>query len=204
MSDYKVSETITNALKNTKYFEKIDKIKFYVGTIVIVTSIIGLSNICSNYYTCCRIKQLEDKMDTSHREKSKGKEKEKDKDKEKEKEKDKEKEKEDIIANLVKLEKKINISIDARNKLTEKIIEIKLLLLNMNSHSIQNIISRNVSSTSFSPMKPEELLIDTTFCHDDDVDDDYDYDELQHECYDVIPLNNLKKNTALSWLYNIM
>jgi hypothetical protein len=32
---------------------------------------------------------------------------------------------------------------------------------------------------------------------------DQEYDELSNECYDNIPLNNLKKNNSLSWLYNI-
>jgi hypothetical protein len=30
---------------------------------------------------------------------------------------------------------------------------------------------------------------------------DDDYDELENECYDSIPMSNLKKNTGLNWFF---
>jgi len=55
------------------------------------------------------------------------------------------------------------------------------------------ICTTGTSMSSFSPIKiPTNIY--------DDIREN-DYDELMNECYDTIPLNNVKKNTGLSWLF---
>lgn len=53
-----ISETITNVFKKTKVFEKIAKIEFYIGSFVVVSSIIGITNIYMNYYNFNKIENL--------------------------------------------------------------------------------------------------------------------------------------------------
>jgi len=40
----KISETITNAFKKTKVFEKIGKIEIYIGSFIAVSTIISLTS----------------------------------------------------------------------------------------------------------------------------------------------------------------
>ena len=87
-----------------------------------------------------------------------------------------------IINKLVEQAKNADISY----KLIDKIIEIQ--------HFKPEMISASTSISSFSQNLPPEN-------HDIYVIDkkNNDDDELINECYDSIPLNNLKKNTGLNW-----
>jgi hypothetical protein len=46
----KIAESITNILKKTKVFEKIDEIQFYIGSFFLISSIYFTGNIVSKYY----------------------------------------------------------------------------------------------------------------------------------------------------------
>lgn len=58
----KISETISNVFKKTEVFEKMGKIQFYVNSFLIVSSIIGLTNIYINYCNIDKINNLEKKI----------------------------------------------------------------------------------------------------------------------------------------------
>jgi hypothetical protein len=58
-----LSEIISNAIRNTKVFEKIEKIEFYIGSFVIMSTIVGLTNIYMNYNNSNKIKELEEKLE---------------------------------------------------------------------------------------------------------------------------------------------
>lgn len=58
----KISETISNIFKKTEVFEKMGKIQFYVNSFLIVSSIIGLTNIYINYCNIDKINNLEKKI----------------------------------------------------------------------------------------------------------------------------------------------
>ncbi len=77
---------------------------------------------------------------------------------------------------------------DISYKLIDKITEIQ--------HFKPEMIAASTSISSFSQNLPPENddidVIDKNNKYDDD-------DELINECYDSIPLNNLKKNTGLNW-----
>jgi hypothetical protein len=55
--------------------------------------------------------------------------------------------------------------------------------------------------TTFSPIKIPSVLDESIVNNVTDDNKDKEYDELLNECYDAIPLNNLKKTTGLSWLF---
>jgi hypothetical protein len=63
------------------------------------------------------------------------------------------------------------------------------------------------SSTSISPFSPlrKVFSIENELCihpiTEKSFNDDSEDNELLNECYDSIPLNNLKKTTGLSWLF---
>lgn len=176
----RVSETITSAIKKTLAFEKICKIEFYVGTFVIMSSIIGLTNIYINYHNANKIKNLEEKLEGS----------------------------ENILRYKIEMNNKQNIlyfnkiieqlkietsvSIDTQQKIIEKLMEITVLMQN----SKKDVISASTSVTTFSPIKSVNTIDD--WKHDIIEQED---DELMNECYDTIPLNNLKKTTGLSWIF---
>lgn len=65
---------------------------------------------------------------------------------------------------------------------------------------LQDDKQRGVSySDTFSPIKPPEIIEPDKLSPKSDIDDNDD--ELLNECYDAIPLNNIKKHTKLTWLY---
>jgi hypothetical protein len=180
----KISETITNAFKKTKVFEKIGKIEIYIGSFIAVSTIISLTSLYMHYSNMSKIKSLEDKIEGS-----------------------KNVLKHNIEVNRLqntmrydKIVKHIKdekvILIDTENKIIEKIMDVKLLLQNPK----KDLVSESTSMSTFSPFK-SICSIDgwkDNIIHQEDVKEIED-DELLNECYDTIPLNNLKKNTG-SWL----
>ena len=182
----KVSEAITNAFKKTKVFEKTDKILICFWTFIISSSIVGLSNIYINYCNSKRLKNLEEKIESS----------------------------ENVLKNIEINRKKnamcynkiieqlkynISVSTDMQQILNEKLLEIKELLQNPKK---ELIMSTNTSVTTFSPIKSVNSMDDLK--HNVIEQEEpvfYEDDELMNECYDSIPLNNVKKNTGLTWLF---
>ena len=180
----KISETITNAFKKTKVFEKIGKIEVYISSFILVSTIISLTNIYMHYCNMDKIKSIEDKIEGC----------------------------ENVLKHNIEINRLQNslcnhriiknikdgtaISINAEKKIIEKIMDLKLLLQN----SKKDLVSESTSMSAFSPFKSIDS-IDGWKEHiikQEDVKEMED-DELLNECYDSIPLNNLKKNTN-SWL----
>ena len=171
----KISETIINVFKKTEVFEKIDKmgkIQFYVNSFLIVSSIIGLTNIYINYCNIDKIEKLEGKI----------------------------KECENILKYNIKINRKQNQiiynnlinEVELTSKLVNQIKELKLYKPEM--------ISASTSISTFSPLKiilpPENNDCDNHIMHKEIEDN-----ELLNESYDSIPMNNLKKNASLIWLF---
>lgn len=190
----KISETITNVFKKTQLFEKIEKMEFYIRTFVVISSIISLSSIYINYYNTDKIKRLEEKIQGS----------------------------ENIIKYNIEINRKQNEII--YNKLIEEVkneLEKSSKLINIINEK-QNFKPEMLSvTTSISSLSLEidYLIKDNNENNDhldddndnnennddldyDDLDYDDDDDELINECYDAIPLNNLKKNISLNWFLN--
>lgn len=182
----KISETITNVFKKTEVFEKIEKIQFYIGSFIVVSSIIGLTSIYINCYNTDKIKHLEDKIKVT----------------------------ENILKYNIEVNRKQNQII--YNKLIEQLkneVETSSKLINIIKETQPfkpEMISASTSISSFSPLKivipPQNE--DWINQNDDWVnhiidkkDNSNDDDELINECYDSIPLNNLKKNTGLNWFF---
>lgn len=169
----KISETITNVFKKTQVFEKMEKIQFYVNSFVIISSVVGLTSIYINYYHLDKIKRLEEKIQGS----------------------------ENVL--------KYNIEINRKqfqivyNKLIEQLkneVELTSKLFNQLKETQiykPEMISASTSISSFSPVKII-LPIENDDWNNNNIMED---DELMNECYDSIPLNNLKKTTGLSWLF---
>jgi hypothetical protein len=190
MTDYnpnlteKISETITNAFKKTKVFEKIGRIEIYVGSFIVVSSIISLTSIYMHYSNMDKIKRLEEKIEASK----------------------------NVLKHNIEMNRHINdlcyrkivkhikegidVSMDTQQKMIEKIMDVKLLLKN----SKRELVSESTSMTDFNSVKSIDSIDGwkDNIIKQEDVKEMED-DELLNECYDSIPLNNLKKNTN-SWL----
>jgi hypothetical protein len=182
----KISETITNVFKKTEVFEKIERIQIYISSFVIVSSIIGLTGIYLNYYNTDKIKRLEDKLKVT----------------------------ENILKYNIEINRKQNQII--YNKLIEQLkneVQTSSNLINMIKEAQcfkPEMISASTSISSFSPLKITiPIETDDWINQNDDwinhiidkKDNSNDDDELISECYDSIPLNNLKKNTGLNWFF---
>jgi len=191
MTDYnpnlteKISETITNAFKKTKVFEKLGKIEIYIGSFIVVSSIISLTSIYMQYSNMEKIKRLEEKIEGSK----------------------------NVLKQNIDLNQHINvlscrkivkhikdvtdISVDTQKKMIEKIMETNLLLL---QNSKKEFVSESTSMSAFHSFKSIDSVDGwkDNMIKQEDVKEMED-DELLNECYDSIPLNNLKKNTT-SWL----
>jgi len=184
MSDFilmnKISDTITNI------FKKIENTNFYIGSFSIVSSIIGLTGIYINYCNLYKIKTLEKQIKCSK--------------------------------NVLKY----NIEINRKQyqMIYNKLIEQLKNELQLSRKFLEQILEFQYSkpeillssiTTPFSPIKfvlPSEKkclsnpVSDTNNSNNNsNNNNDDDYDELENECYDSIPMNNLKKNIGLNWFF---
>jgi hypothetical protein len=75
--------------------------------------------------------------------------------------------------------------IENSSRLIDKIKELK-----------PEMISEIAPVVLFEPLKVNTLPKNNYI-----IQEDTEYDELINECYDSIPLNNVKKHTGLSWLF---
>lgn len=176
----KISETITNVFKKTEVFEKMEKIQFYFSSFFIISSIIGLTSIYINYCNLDKIKQLEEQIKGS----------------------------ENVLKYNIEINQKQNRIIynkfiellknEAEN--TSKLIDE----INDLQNSRPEVVSATTSMSSFSPLKiilPEKKDDWNNDIIEQEIKEIQD-NELLNECYDSIPMNNIKKQTALSWLFN--
>lgn len=176
----KITETITSVFKKTKVFEKMEKIQFYIGSFVFISSIIGLSSIYINYCNLNKIKNLEEKIEQS----------------------------ENILKYNIQITRRQHQII--YNKLIEQLkneVEMYSKLLNKITES-QNfkpeMLSASTSMSSFSPIRivlpPENNYCENNNCDIEDINI-FEDNELMNECYDSIPMNNAKKTTGLNWIF---
>lgn len=182
----KISDTITNI------FKKIENTKFYIGSFTIVSSIIGLTGIYINYCNLYKIKTLEKQIKYSENVLKYNIEINR-------------KQYQMIYNNLIEqLKNELQLS----RKFLEQILEFQ--------YSKPEILLSSIT-TPFSPIKfilPSEKnslsnpISDTNNSNNNNNinnsnnnSNDDDYDELENECYDSIPMSNLKKNTGLNWFF---
>lgn len=177
----KISETITGVFKKTKIFEKMEKMQFLVGTFVMITSIIGITSIYMNYSNSNKIYQISYLIS----------------------------ENQETISNLNNVECIIK---KLENKIVQLEFKIDILLGNQKNimNDIKNLpiykiqgINVSTSTSAFSPIKKSNINIlyeDTEIVDNHRKINDADDNELLDECYDSIPLNNIK-TTGLSWLF---
>ena len=189
----KISETITSAFKKTEVFEKFGKIQFYINSFLIVTTIIGVTSISINLLTRSEINDIKHELQGNenvlkyHIDINR---------------------KRNLIehcnlkSEILILNKQLSLLLENQEKIVSSLEEMKLIK-NSEEHRLSINISKidcmpaSTSMNTFSPIKIP-LILETN--NGDDVKDQ-EYDELINECYDAIPLNNLKKNTGLSWLF---
>jgi len=183
----KISETITHAFKKTKVFEKIGKIEIYISSFIVLSSIISLTTIYMHYCNMNKIKFLEDKIEGC----------------------------ENILKHNIEINRLenalhhhkiiknikdgITISNDTQEKIIEKMMKLEILFEN----SKKQLISQTTSMSALSPFKSIASIDEwkNNVINKEDIKyiEDMEDDELLNECYDSIPLNNLKKKTN-SWL----
>jgi hypothetical protein len=185
----KMSETITTAFKKTKLFEKIGKIEFYVGSFIIISSIFTLTNMYMNYSNMNKIKHIEKKIEGSENKLKHNIEINR---------------MENSLCNhkIVKYLKHIKSDLDdTQQKIMEKIMEINMLF----QISKKELISIGTSMSDLPKVRSIDSIDGWNDSNNEveNIKEMEDFkvledNELLNECYDSIPLNNLKKNTS-SW-----
>ncbi len=178
-----LSEIVTKALKKTEIFEKILKIEFYVGSFVLISSVMGLTSIYMNFSNRNNIYTIKQDIDGSERVLKCNIETNR---------RLNSLRYDNLKSEFLILNNKISELIEHQQNIINQLEEIKSINKS-EEHIICNRISTSTSMSSFTPIK----ITNTIF---EDVRD-HEYDELLNECYDTIPLNNLKKNTGLSWIF---
>ena len=177
-----LSDMVTKALKK-EVFEKILKIEFYVGSFVLISSVMGLTCIYMNFSNSNNIDTIKQDIDGSERVLKYNIEINR---------KQNSLQYDNLKSDFFMLNKKVSELIEQHQSMINQLEEIKSIK-KPEEYMICNRISTSTSMSSFSPIK----ITNTIF---EDVRDN-EYDELLNECYDTIPLNNLKKNTGLSWIF---
>jgi hypothetical protein len=190
----KISETIINAFKKTEVFEKFGKFQLYVNSFLVITVLFGVTSISINMLTRHEISDIKHELQGSenvlkyHIDINR---------------------KRNLIehcnlkSEILILNKQMSLLLENQEKIISLLEEMKLIK-NSDEHRLSiniskiDCISASTSMNTFSPIKIP-LLLDTNNIADDVKDQEYD--ELFNECYDTIPLNNLKKTTGLSWLF---
>ena len=183
----KLSESVVNSFKKTEVFEKI-KFKFYTSSFLMISSIMGLTYIYMNYSYYNELYSTKNLIQESK----------------------------NILNYNIKINRKKNLIeyceikseiITLKKHLSELIENQKIIIMHLEEVKLlknkddNKLICRPdcISEVSLSPIKQPDLVIECKL--DTEEDKDQEYDELLNECYDLIPLNNIKKNTALSWLF---
>jgi hypothetical protein len=175
----KLYESIVNKAKKTELFEKLGNFKFYINSFLIITSLIGVTSICINILT---------RLDISYTKKNIKK-----------------------IENTLKYEIEINgkhnsinyiqLKLDINKQLSLLLENQKIIIKQLEEAKLINNSEENsLPINTFAPIKFSTILNDN-YLENDIKNSDEDYDELLNECYDTMPLNNLKKNTGLYWLF---
>lgn len=191
----KVTEALNNVIKKTKLFEKLDTIQFHVSYFVIFSTIIGATSLSIQYFNTNKINKHNKELS----------------------------EKYDLIIN--KLEnnnnyiKDVELKINDIKLLLEEQQKILINIYNLPLLSINNL--KTISSTSsifsleshVSSTKNESQYFNNEETNDQKANNketDYNIidnnnnndDELLNDCYDNLPLNNIKKTTGLKgWLF---
>ncbi len=187
MSDTKIGTMISNM------FQKVDRMKFYIGSSFAILSIVSITSIYMQYLQFSKIKKIEEQLYNI------------------ELLKQTDKQYNNILHSKLINQMKNEFShfakvhftnmIDVNQRLIEKVSE----LVYISSNCKRDKLSSTASVSTFSPIKIfEESNVIEQDVFDESKDctyDDNEDDELLHECYDSIPLNNVKKNTGLSWLF---
>lgn len=191
----KISDSIANIFKKTKVFEKIDKMQFYIGSFVLISTIYFSGSILNNYLISK--KQIDNNNNILYGI-------------------------EDIKNNCVKtinhdiilLNDKI---INLESKLTN-LLEFQNMIFNdIHNLPLFNVVKRDMVSTSTSissftiesPEKNNESKVLDDGWHLSEKEDtviknilNNNDDELSNDCYDSIPLSNVKKITGIKgWLF---
>jgi hypothetical protein len=189
----RISETITNTFKKTEIFEKFSNYKFYINSFLIITSIIGTLSIYMNMMNRLDIININEDIKANAEE-----------NKNILKYHIEINDKRNLIeycslkSDILTLNKQFVLLLENQEKIINQLCEIKLI-----NNSEENRLSINISKfdscsiNKFSPIKMP-LILDQN--NSDNIKED-EYDELLNECYDTMPLNNLKKNTGLSWFF---
>lgn len=186
----KISESITSVFKKSEVFEKWEKTQIYVTSFLFISSIVSLTSIYLNYINAKDLYNIRLGMA----------------------------ENETTLESIIRVNHihslnehcKLKSEISTLGKQFSEIIENQKIIINhleeiKNRYDVNSVIqtdtkSSNTSINSFSPNKVPSLVIECTLDISED-NKEQDYDELLNECYDSIPLNNIKKNTNLSWLF---
>ncbi len=193
----KLSDAITNAFKKTEVFEKIGTYKFYLNSFLILTFVFGVTSISINIQNMNKINDVKQDMQGSENVLKYNIECNR---------------KRDLIehcslkSEILVLNKQMSLLLENQEKIINQLEEIALIKISEQNRLAINIskidcMSASTSMNTFTPIKMTEIIDDKNKRNVSDDIKDQEYDELTNECYDAIPLNNLKKTTGLSWLF---
>jgi hypothetical protein len=181
----KISDTITNVIKKTKFFEKLQNIEFYFTSFVMVSSVVGITGLVIHYYNANEIKKNQEEINNLRQ---------------------------DIITyniDMITTIKQLCVEekFDNLEKKILKSIENQLITLN----EIKNLpllsvgkidkLSRSTSVSSIFlesiPQKVSSINSDEGWHISEEEKNKCEDNDLLNDCYDTMPLSNVKKVTGI-------
>ena len=182
----KISDTVTNVIKKTKFFEKLQNIEFYFSSFVMVSSVVGITGLVIHYYNANEIKKNQEEINNLRQ---------------------------DIITyntDMITTIKQLYIeeNIEKFEKKLLNILENQVITLN----EIKNLpllsivkIDKLSKSTSVSsiflesiPQKVSSINSDEGWHISEEKNNPkYEDNDLLNDCYDTMPLSNVKKVTGI-------
>lgn len=177
MSDKNLTDALNNIMKKTKFFEKLDKIQFYVGSFVLFSSIIGIAGIFIQYSNINNNKKIIDKIELKYNENL-----------------------HHLNNKISDLEYKLVYLMDNQQNYLDKIKHSPLIIIGKQENiSTSSSISSLIDLSKKNINEQNEENKQKCKIEQKDIIED---DELINECYDIIPLNNNKKITGIKrWLF---
>ena len=200
MTENKLIDNIINALKKTQAFSKFDKSLFYISSLLLFSSIVGASTLYINYSTLYERYDIIDKIEENETELKSEIDNLKS-------------EIDNLKSEIIIIGKYFSQIIENQEEIINQLEEITISNLNKKPQSNnvsasttiddEDEIAKYVEHDKVEENKLEENKLEENKVEENKLEEnkDNEYDELLNECYDVIPLNNLKKNTGLYWLF---
>jgi hypothetical protein len=183
----KISDAVINVFKKTNFVEQFRNMKFYFGSFVMVTSLVGISGLLMHYFNTEQITKNQEEINSLR---------------------------EDILTynksilisikelcleeKIDNLEKKLVNSLEKQLYTLNEIKNLPLLSIGKIDRLSRNTSISSISLETSLPKKVNSINSDEGWQISEQENKNKEEDnDFLNECYDTLPLNNVKKVTGI-------